>query len=123
MSSSNACVSQHTLTHTHTHTHSWIWAEAGTYFTLEEKLGIGGFGYPALATVNSRKKVYSILRGSFSRPGIEGFVKEVVGGATMTFPVDLPDIETTEEWDGQDGMVWTLTLSTRTHWGHMGLKG
>ena len=62
----------------------------------------------ALAAVNSRKKVFSILRGSFSQDGITDFVRELVGKAGVIIPLkkeSLPTIETIEPWDGQDGQV------------------
>lgn len=41
----------------------WIWAEGGAMPELEDALGIGGFGYPAMAVVNVRKGKFSILKG------------------------------------------------------------
>lgn len=35
----------------------WVWTAAGVHSNLEGALGIGGFGYPAMAVVNVRKKV------------------------------------------------------------------
>ena len=35
----------------------WVWTAAAAHPKLEESLGIGGFGYPAMAVVNIRKKV------------------------------------------------------------------
>ena len=35
----------------------WVWTAAATHSKLEQALGIGGFGYPAMAVVNVRKKV------------------------------------------------------------------
>lgn len=53
----------------------WVWSEAGKQSDLEEVLEIGGFGYPAMAVVNSKKMKYSILRGSFSEDGINEFLR------------------------------------------------
>ena len=58
--------------------------------------------------MNSRKKVFSILRGSFSQDGITDFVRELVGKGGVIIPLkkeSLPTIETIEPWDGQDGQV------------------
>ena len=84
----------------------WIWSEAGAQSKLEEALGIGGFGYPALAAVNARKKVYVILRGSFDKTGIDELLRAVsVGrGSSQTIKgAALPEIAKTEPWDGKDG--------------------
>ncbi|XP_050519676.1 protein disulfide-isomerase A6 homolog isoform X7 [Diabrotica virgifera virgifera] len=53
----------------------WVWSEAGTQLDLENSLDIGGFGYPAMAVINSKKMKYSILRGSFSKDGIYEFLR------------------------------------------------
>lgn len=53
----------------------WIWAEAGAQLDLESALDIGGFGYPAMAVVNAKKMKYSIFRGSFSKSGINEFLR------------------------------------------------
>ena len=38
----------------------WVWTASGMHGNLESALGIGGFGYPAMAVVNVRKKVGSL---------------------------------------------------------------
>lgn len=53
----------------------WIWTEAGVHPELETMLEIGGFGYPAMAVMNTKKMKYSILRGSFSNDGINEFLR------------------------------------------------
>ncbi|GFO12564.1 protein disulfide-isomerase a6 [Plakobranchus ocellatus] len=57
----------------------WVWAEAGQQLELEQTLDIGGFGYPALAAVNSRKLKFSLMRGSFSEAGINEFLRSKLG--------------------------------------------
>ena len=42
---------------------------------LESALGIGGFGYPAMAAINARKMKFALLRGSFSETGIHEFLR------------------------------------------------
>lgn len=53
----------------------WLWTEAGAQSEVENVLEIGGFGYPAMAVVNIKKKKYSLLRGAFSEDGINDFLK------------------------------------------------
>jgi len=84
----------------------WIWTEAGVQPELETMLEIGGFGYPAMAVMNTKKMKYSILRGSFSNDGINEFLRDLSFGRGSTAPVKgaaLPKINPTEPWDGKDG--------------------
>jgi len=84
----------------------WVWTEAGAQGELENALDIGGFGYPAMAVVNVKKMKYSILRGSFSKDGINEFLRDLSYGRGNTAPVkggELPKIYKTEPWDGKDG--------------------
>lgn len=84
----------------------WVWSEAGAQADLENALDIGGFGYPAMAVVNTKKMKYSILRGSFSKDGIYEFLRDLSYGKGNTAPVkgmELPKIQTVDPWDGKDG--------------------
>uniref|UniRef100_S4RCV0 Protein disulfide-isomerase A6 n=1 Tax=Petromyzon marinus TaxID=7757 RepID=S4RCV0_PETMA len=84
----------------------WLWTEAGAQPELEDSLGIGGFGYPAMAAVNARKMKFAILKGSFSESGINEFLRELSVGRGSTAPVKgaaLPPIISKEAWDGKDG--------------------
>uniref|UniRef100_A0A0K8R4G9 Protein disulfide-isomerase A6 homolog n=1 Tax=Ixodes ricinus TaxID=34613 RepID=A0A0K8R4G9_IXORI len=86
----------------------WVWAEALAQPKLEEALEIGGFGYPALAVLNSRKMKYSLLRGSFSYEGINEFLRELSFGRGSSVSVKgakLPDVVDTEAWDGKDAKM------------------
>ncbi|XP_030411290.1 protein disulfide-isomerase A6 [Gopherus evgoodei] len=84
----------------------WLWTEAGAQSELENSLGIGGFGYPAMAAVNARKMKFALLKGSFSEQGINEFLRELSFGRGSTAPVGgggFPKINTVEPWDGKDG--------------------
>eukprot|EP00914_Ancora_sagittata_P013298 GHVO01025875.1.p2 GENE.GHVO01025875.1~~GHVO01025875.1.p2 ORF type:complete len:109 (+),score=15.75 GHVO01025875.1:226-552(+) len=86
----------------------WVWAEAGAQMDVEEAFGIGGFGYPAMAAMNSRKMKFSLLRGSFSESGINEYLRELAVGRGSTAPVksaELPRVHDTDGWDGKDGEV------------------
>ena len=52
-----------------------MWVEGAAQLSLEDSLGIGGFGYPAMAAVNSRKMKYALLKGAFSETGIHEFLR------------------------------------------------
>lgn len=86
---------------------AYLWTEAGAQPELEEALEIGGFGYPAMAVVNSRKMKYSLLRGSFSADGINEFLRDLTYGRGSSVAIragKLPKLEQTEAWDGKDGV-------------------
>lgn len=83
----------------------WLWAEAMTQTGVEEALDVGGFGYPAMAAVSLKKMKFSILRGSFSKTGINEFLRDLSYGKGNTAPVkgaQLPKITKRDSWDGKD---------------------
>lgn len=86
----------------------WLWTEAGAQDQLEASLGIGGFGYPAMAAINARKMKFSLLRGSFSESGIHEFLRELSVGRGSTSSLGggvMPKIHVVEPWDGKDGQL------------------
>uniref|UniRef100_A0A1A8P0Y2 Protein disulfide-isomerase A6 n=1 Tax=Nothobranchius rachovii TaxID=451742 RepID=A0A1A8P0Y2_9TELE len=86
----------------------WLWTEAGAQMELEASLGIGGFGYPAMAAINARKMKFALLRGSFSETGIHEFLRELSVGRGSTATLGggaMPKINTVEAWDGKDGQL------------------
>lgn len=86
----------------------YVWSEAGAQPKLEEAFEVGGFGYPALVAVNTRKKKFATLRGSFDRQGIDEFLRAVSVGRGSTTPLrgdSLPELPKIEPWDGKDGEV------------------
>ncbi|KAK7091295.1 protein disulfide-isomerase A6 homolog [Littorina saxatilis] len=87
------------------HEWGWLWAEAGSQPALEESIEVGGFGYPALAALNTRKMKYSLMRGQFSEKGINEFLRDLSYGKGSTSPLrhaTLPTVEKREPWDGKD---------------------
>ncbi|KAM6915034.1 protein disulfide-isomerase A6 [Xenentodon cancila] len=86
----------------------WLWTEAGAQMELEASLGIGGFGYPAMAAINMRKMKFALLRGSFSETGIHEFLRELSVGRGSTATLGggtMPKIHSVEPWDGKDGQL------------------
>ena len=67
--------------HFKTRPFGWVWAAAGTQPELESAVGVGGFGYPALTAVNSRKKRYATSASAFN----EGHIKEFVNLLVCVF--------------------------------------
>jgi len=92
-----------------THQWSWLWTESGKHKELEKSLSVGGFGFPALTAVNSRKGKFVLLRGSFSENGIREFLRDLsVGrGNTEAIPSGkLPTLEKVTAWDGKDEKIF-----------------
>lgn len=86
----------------------WIWVEAAQQPELEEAFGIGGFGYPAMIAVNSRKLKFSTLTGSFGKAGISEFLRDLSYGKGKTSSMkgsEFPKIQTVDAWDGKDGVL------------------
>lgn len=44
---------------------SYIWAAAGKQPDLEQRVGVGGYGYPALVALNVKKGAYAPLKSAF----------------------------------------------------------
>lgn len=87
---------------------SWLWTESSKQVELEKALDVGGFGYPALVAVNSRKGKYVLMRGSFSETGINEFLRDLSFGKGSTAPLPnskLPAIVKSEKWDGKDAKM------------------
>lgn len=86
----------------------WLWSEGGSQSAVEDVLELGGFGYPAMAAVSIKKMKYTTLRGSFSKDGINEFLRDISYGRGQTAPIKgaaVPKIYKTEPWDGKDGQL------------------
>ncbi|CAD6185307.1 unnamed protein product [Caenorhabditis auriculariae] len=86
----------------------WIWVEGGSQPGLEEAFEVGGFGYPAMTALNSRKMKFSVLKGSFSKDGIHEFLRDLSFGKGRTASLrstEFPKVVKTEKWDGKDGVL------------------
>jgi len=82
---------------------AYLWAEAFQQPLLEPALGIGGFGYPAIAAVNLKKSRYVSMVRAFNQENLNDFLKDVMSGREVTVPVSgkLPEIVAVEAWDGK----------------------
>ncbi|KAH9793476.1 protein disulfide isomerase-like 2-3 [Citrus sinensis] len=79
---------------------------AGKQPDLENRVGVGGYGYPALVALNVKKGVYTPLKSAFELEHIVEFVKEAGRGGKGNLPLDgTPSIVKTEPWDGKDGQI------------------
>lgn len=86
--------------------YSFVWAAAGKQPDLENHVGVGGYGYPALVALNVKKGVYTPLKSAFELEHIVEFVKEAGRGGKGNLPLDgTPSIVKTEPWDGKDGQI------------------
>ena len=84
----------------------WLWSEAMAQDKLEDSLGVGGFGYPALTAVSIKKGKAAMMRGSFSKDGVHEFLRDTLYGKASTGAIKggkLPDLRKVDAWDGKDG--------------------
>ncbi|KAJ6802667.1 protein disulfide isomerase 8 precursor [Iris pallida] len=86
--------------------YSYVWAAAGKQAHLENQVGVGGYGYPALIALNVKKGVYAPLRSAFELDQVIEFVREAGRGGKGNLPLgNAPTIVPTEPWDGKDGEI------------------
>lgn len=89
----------------------WGWSEGGSQPHLENAVGIGGYGYPALAVVNVKKLKYSVFKGAFSKKAIYAFLRDLLygkGNTNFLKNEELLDIVTIDKWDGKDRILQDL---------------
>ncbi|GJU05057.1 hypothetical protein Tco_1121487 [Tanacetum coccineum] len=53
-----------------------VWDAAGKHPSLENHVGVGGYGYPALITLNIKKGAYAPLKSAFEREQITFVLEE-----------------------------------------------
>jgi len=83
---------------------AYFWAEAMQQPELESALGVGGFGYPAVVTINLKKARFVSMVRAFNNENLADFLNAVLAGRepTAAFPGGkLPDVATAEPWDGK----------------------
>ncbi|KAK4784385.1 hypothetical protein SAY86_018753 [Trapa natans] len=86
--------------------YSFVWAAAGKQQDLESRVGVGGYGYPAMVALNTKKGVYAPLRSAFGLDQISEFVKEAGRGGKGNLPLEgTLTIVKSEAWDGKDGEI------------------
>lgn len=86
--------------------YGYAWVAAGKQPSLEQAVGVGGYGYPALVALNLKKSVYAPLRSAFEVDSIVDFVKDAGRGGKGNLPIQsVPVLETTQPWDGKDGQL------------------
>ncbi|MCO5602728.1 hypothetical protein L7F22_056865 [Adiantum nelumboides] len=86
--------------------YGYAWAAAGKQPALEQALGVGGYGYPALVALNVKKSVYAPMRSAFEAEPIIEFVKDAGRGGKGNLPIQsLPTLEQAQAWDGKDAEI------------------
>ncbi|KAM5580516.1 protein disulfide isomerase-like 2-3 [Rosa sericea] len=86
--------------------YSYVWAAAGKQQDLENRVGVGGYGYPALVALNVKKGAYAPLKSAFELDQIIEFVREAGRGGKGNLPLNgTPNIVKSEPWDGKDGEI------------------
>lgn len=86
---------------------SWFWSEGGSQPSLEESVGVGGYGYPAFVALNPSKEKYASLKSGFEKEHVKEFMDNVRRGQepvlTTNRGVSETSVVTISPWDGQDG--------------------
>lgn len=86
--------------------YSFVWSAAGKQADLENHVGVGGYGYPALVALNVKKGIYAPLKSAFENDQIIEFIKEAGRGGKGNLPLqNTPTIVKIEPWDGNDGEI------------------
>ncbi|GAB2228755.1 hypothetical protein Droror1_Dr00022884 [Drosera rotundifolia] len=86
--------------------YSFVWAASGKQLDLENHVGVGGYGYPAMVALNLKKGAYAPLKSAFELEHVVEFVKQAGLGGKGNLPLEgTPVLQTTEPWDGKDGEV------------------
>ncbi|KAK0588909.1 hypothetical protein LWI29_006918 [Acer saccharum] len=86
--------------------YSYVWTAAGMQPDLEKRVGVGGYGYPALVALNVKQGVYAPLKSAYELVHIVEFVMEAGRGGKGNLPLDgAPSLVKTEPWDGKDGQI------------------
>ncbi|KAL9270957.1 disulfide-isomerase like 2-2-like protein [Drosera capensis] len=86
--------------------YSFVWAASGKQPDLENHVGVGGYGYPAMVALNLKKGAYAPLKSAFELEHVVEFVKQAGLGGKGNLPLEgTPVLQTTERWDGKDGEV------------------
>ncbi|MCO5609887.1 hypothetical protein L7F22_064120 [Adiantum nelumboides] len=86
--------------------YGYVWAAAGKQPALEQAVGVGGYGYPALVALNVKKNVFAPMRSAFGLDPIIEYVKDAGRGGKGNLPIQsLPALEQTPAWDGKDAEV------------------
>lgn len=86
--------------------YSFVWSAAGKQVDLENHVGVGGYGYPALVALNVKKGIYAPLKSAFENDQIIEFIKEAGRGGKGNLPLqNTPTIVKIEPWDGNDGEI------------------
>lgn len=86
---------------------SWFWAEGGSQPSLEQTVGVGGYGYPAFVALNPSKEKFASLKGGFEKDHVKEFMDNVRRGQEPVVPIKggINDarVVTIDAWDGKDG--------------------
>jgi len=91
-----------------TQNYGFVWAEAVTQPKLEDALNVGSSGYPALSAINIKKGLSIPFYGGFSQDGVSSFLTDAIAGKESPIKLSsfgLPELDSVEAWDGNDGEV------------------
>jgi len=62
----------------------YLWSQGGDQYAFEEKFALGS-GFPAVMAINEGKKVFSIMRASYTEKNTIAFLNDLLGGKESSF--------------------------------------
>lgn len=84
----------------------YAWSYAGAQPHIEQAFDLGGSGYPAIAAISSKKKMYAKYIRAFDLKALSQFLNGLISGKTSVLPFnELPQTLTVAPWDGKDGKM------------------
>eukprot|EP00898_Chlorokybus_atmophyticus_P008147 jgi/Chlat1/8333/Chrsp8S08092 len=84
--------------------YNYFWVEGGQQLQLEEAVGVGGYGYPAIVAVKPSALAYAPAKVPFTASAIKDFLSENVRLIPMSSR-QVPDLAQHAPWDGKDGEI------------------
>lgn len=88
--------------------YSYFWAEGLQQKALEESVGVGGYGYPALVAIDPKSSKYGTLRSAYAARQVKEFASRLKQGLEKAVPMEgdkIPELVVVPTWDGQDAAV------------------
>lgn len=83
---------------------SFLWFQGGSQPAFETVMELT-FGYPAILAYSMDRNAFAVMHGSFTEKGVTSFLHGVTSGRVPVGKLakqEVPQIEPTEPWDGQD---------------------
>ena len=85
---------------------NFIWSEGQAQDKLEKAMDVSF--YPTIAVLSTEKKIFTVLKLSWSKKNIVSFLSGSLSGSEkMNTMTQIPTINKITKWDGKDGKIDT----------------